>query len=111
MDKKEIEVVKRGQKKSFSDGIMECGADALRFALIDYIGQSESISLDIKRVESYRCWCNKQWNEEKFAIRRLGDGYVPPSGAINPVELPFICQWILSVLNKTIHQTVSSMES
>ncbi|PRQ20821.1 putative valine--tRNA ligase [Rosa chinensis] len=111
LDKKEIEVAKEGQKKSFPNGIKECGADALRFALIDYTAQSENINLDIKRVVGYRHWCNKLWNAVRFAILTLGDGYVPPSNAINPEELPFICQWILSVLNKTIDKTVSSLES
>ncbi|PRQ16271.1 putative valine--tRNA ligase [Rosa chinensis] len=111
LDKKEIEVAKEWQKKSFPNGIEECGADALRFALITYTHQAENINLDINRVMGYRHWCNKLWNAVRFAMLKLGDGYVPPSSEINPNELPFICQWILSVLNKAIDRTVSSMES
>ncbi|KAM5570845.1 valine--tRNA ligase, mitochondrial 1-like [Rosa sericea] len=111
LDKKEIEVAKEGQKKSFPNGIEECGADALRFALISYTHQTENINLDINRVVGYRHWCNKLWNAVRFAMLKLGDGYVPPSSEINPNELPFICQWILSVLNKAIDKTVSSLES
>ncbi|KAK9926074.1 hypothetical protein M0R45_023327 [Rubus argutus] len=111
LDKKEIEVAKEGQKKAFPNGIEQCGADALRFSLVAYTEQSENINLDIKRVVGYRHWCNKLWNAVRFAMLKLGDGYVPPANAINPEELPFICRWILSVLNKAIDKTVSSLEA
>ena len=57
----------------------------------------------------YRQWCNKLWNAIRFAMSKLGDDYVPPS-SVNPAALPFSCQWILSVLNKAIAKTVSSLE-
>ena len=43
-------------------------------------------------------------------MSKLGDDYIPPANLI-PEVLPFSCQWILSVLNKTISKTVNSLES
>ncbi|BFG23275.1 hypothetical protein CerSpe_095490 [Prunus speciosa] len=109
LDPRELAVAKEGQVKDFPKGIEECGADALRFALVSYTAQSDKINLDIQRVVGYRQWCNKLWNAVRFAMSRLGDDYVPPSD-VNPDVLPFSCQWILSVLNKVISKTVLSLE-
>lgn len=72
--------------------------------------QSDKINLDIQRVVGYRQWCNKLWNAVRFAMSKLGDDYVPPS-EVFPETLPFVCKWILSVLNKAISKTVSSLNS
>lgn len=45
LDPKEIEKAKAGQKADFPDGIEECGADALRFALVAYTSQVHSIAI------------------------------------------------------------------
>ncbi|MED6132273.1 Valine--tRNA ligase, mitochondrial 1 [Stylosanthes scabra] len=110
LDPKELAVAIDGQKKDFPNGIEECGADALRFALVSYTAQSDKINLDIQRVVGYRQWCNKLWNAIRFAMSKLGDNYIPPAN-LNPDVLPFSCQWILSVLNKTITKTIKSLES
>jgi valyl-tRNA synthetase len=39
LDPKELVVAIEGQKKDFPNGIDECGADALRFALVSYTAQ------------------------------------------------------------------------
>ena len=39
LDKKELEMAKKGQENDFPDGISECGVDALRFALVSYTAQ------------------------------------------------------------------------
>ncbi|GMY07076.1 valine--tRNA ligase, mitochondrial 1 isoform X2 [Fagus crenata] len=110
LDPRELTVAKEGQAKDFPNGIAECGADALRFALISYTAQSDKINLDIQRVVGYRQWCNKLWNAIRFALSRLGDDYVPPTN-VNPDVLPFSCQWILSVLNKAISKTNTALEA
>ncbi|GAU15479.1 hypothetical protein TSUD_45160 [Trifolium subterraneum] len=110
LDPKELAVAIEGQKKDFPNGIDECGADALRFALVSYTAQSDKINLDIQRVVGYRQWCNKLWNAVRFAMSKLGDNYKPPAN-LNPDALPFSCKWILSVLNKTILKTSKSLES
>lgn len=72
--------------------------------------QSDKINLDIQRVVGYRQWCNKLWNAVRFAMSKLGDDYTPPVNVV-PSDMPFSCQWILSVLNKAISRTVFSMDS
>lgn len=110
LDPTELKVAKEGQAKDFPNGIPECGADALRFALVSYTAQSDKINLDIQRVVGYRQWCNKLWNAVRFAMSKLGDDYTPPSKIV--VEsMPFTCQWILSVLNNAISKTVSSLDA
>jgi valyl-tRNA synthetase len=42
LDPSELVVAKEGQVKDFPNGISECGADALRFALIIYTAQVHS---------------------------------------------------------------------
>ncbi|XP_020258014.1 valine--tRNA ligase, mitochondrial 1-like [Asparagus officinalis] len=110
LDPKELEIAKEGQKKDFKDGIAECGADALRFALISYTAQSDKINLDVLRVVGYRQWCNKLWNAIRFAMSKLGDNYAPPA-AVAVDQMPSICKWILSSLNKAVAKTVSSLEA
>ena len=39
LDQRELVVAKEGQEKDFPNGISECGADALRFALVSYTAQ------------------------------------------------------------------------
>ncbi|KAL6905179.1 hypothetical protein ACP4OV_002780 [Aristida adscensionis] len=75
-----------------------------------YCSQSDKINLDIKRVHGYRQWCNKLWNGIRFAMNKLGDKYTPPA-TIAMCSLPPVCKWILSVLNKAIGRTVSSLEA
>jgi len=74
-----------------------------------FLIQSDKINLDIQRVVGYRQWCNKLWNAIRFAMSKLGDDYIPPA-SVNPNVMPFSCQWILSVLNKAVEKTVSSLE-
>ncbi|GAB2242518.1 hypothetical protein Droror1_Dr00019293 [Drosera rotundifolia] len=110
LDQAELKTAKAGQEKDFPNGISECGADALRFALVSYTAQSDKINLDIQRVVGYRQWCNKLWNAIRFAMSKLGDDYTPPTDVV-PEIMPFCCQWILSVLNKAIGETVASLEA
>ncbi|XP_065880919.1 valine--tRNA ligase, mitochondrial 1 [Euphorbia lathyris] len=110
LDQNELNVAKAGQKKDFPSGIAECGADALRFALVTYTAQSDRINLDIQRVVGYRQWCNKLWNAVRFAMSKLDIDYVPQL-SLDTDSLPFSCKWILSALNKAISRTISAMDS
>ena len=100
---KEIERAKASQKEDYPNGIPECGADALRFALCAYTSQGKfiladtiilfhvwlilglfhfparDINLDIKRVVGYRAFCNKIWNATKLILMKLGDNFLPNS--------------------------------
>lgn len=110
LDPKEVEKAASGQRADYPDGIEECGTDALRFALVAYTGQGRDINLDIKRVVSYRYWCNKLWNAIRFAMINLGDAF-QPSASLDVPSLPFACRWVLSRLNGAVAGTVKGMEA
>ncbi|KCZ79710.1 hypothetical protein H312_02900 [Anncaliia algerae PRA339] len=66
LSKKERDISLTYQKKTFPNGIKKCGADALRFCLLNYINDSKDISLDIKRVEGYSRFSNKLYHMVKY---------------------------------------------
>lgn len=37
--------------------------------------------MDVNRILGYRHFCNKLWNAVKFAMRTLGDNFVPSEKA------------------------------
>ena len=43
-------------------------------------------------------------------MTKFGDDYVLPTN-VNPDDLSFTCQWLLSVLNKAIFKTILTFES
>ncbi|EFN58150.1 hypothetical protein CHLNCDRAFT_141931 [Chlorella variabilis] len=110
LDPKEVEKAASGQRADFPDGIEECGTDALRFALVAYTSQGRDINLDIKRVVSYRHWCNKLWNAIRFAMINLGSEF-QPSEALDVPSFPFASRWILSKLNGAVGTTIRGMEA
>uniref|UniRef100_A0A4W5M726 valine--tRNA ligase n=1 Tax=Hucho hucho TaxID=62062 RepID=A0A4W5M726_9TELE len=94
LDPVEVEKAKQGQKSDYPTGIPECGTDALRFALCAYTSQGRDINMDVNRILGYRHFCNKLWNAVKFAMRTLGDNFVPSEKAQESVS----DRWILSRL-------------
>ena len=73
LPEKEVARAKKNNEAEFPAGIPECGSDALRFGLLAYTVQGRDINLDVKRVVSYRMFCNKLWNATKFALTFLDD--------------------------------------
>ena len=76
---------------------------------VAYTAQSDKINLDIQRLVGYRHWYNKLWNATRFAMINLGKDFLP-SENLDVKSLPYGCKWILSVLNKAVSKTVTSME-
>lgn len=97
-----MEKAKQGQKSDYPSGIPECGTDALRFALCAYTSQGRDINLDVNRILGYRHFCNKLWNAVKFAMRTLGDNFVPVEKAQLCGEESVSDRWILSRLCATV---------
>eukprot|EP00899_Mesostigma_viride_P028366 jgi/Mesvir1/8714/Mv02646-RA.1 len=110
LDAREVVKAKEGQSRDFPNGIAECGADALRFALVAYTSQARDINLDIMRVVGYRMWCNKLWNAIRFAMMNLGEGFMPSKQEeLDVAAAPFACKWILSRINAAISGMVTNM--
>ena len=72
--------------------------------------QGGDINLDIKRVVSYRHWCNKLWNAIKFGMLKL-KGFEPVAAPESLEGLPFACAWILDRLNTCVDKVVTGLES
>lgn len=95
LDPKEVSKAVAGQKQDFPNGIPECGADAMRFALCSYNLQSRDINLDILRVQGYRFFCNKLWNAIKFALIYF-DGTSKYTSTAALVSIPLLNSLICS---------------
>uniref|UniRef100_A0AAQ5YIR4 Valine--tRNA ligase n=1 Tax=Amphiprion ocellaris TaxID=80972 RepID=A0AAQ5YIR4_AMPOC len=100
LDPLEVEKAKQGQKSDYPNGIPECGTDALRFALCAYTSQGRDINLDVNRILGYRHFCNKLWNAVKFAMKTLGDNFVPLEKLSG--EESVSDRWILSRLSAAV---------
>ena len=88
----------------YPKGIPECGADALRFGLVEQARQGNDVNLDIDRVVGYRHFCNKLWNAVKFGNMAMGADFKPTYGVVEEkcAEFGFVDKWILSRLNTAI---------
>lgn len=108
LDAKELKTALAGQKADFgkTNGIPQCGADALRFALCAYTSSGRSINLDVLRVEGYRKFCNKLWNATKFALLKLDENFVPRTTSEPTKQESLVERWILHKLNEC-SQTVN----
>uniref|UniRef100_A0A3B5AMM4 Valine--tRNA ligase n=1 Tax=Stegastes partitus TaxID=144197 RepID=A0A3B5AMM4_9TELE len=100
LDPLEVEKAKQGQKSDYPNGIPECGTDALRFALCAYTSQGRDINLDVNRILGYRHFCNKLWNAVKFAMKTLGDNFVPLEKLCGDESVSD--RWILSRLSAAV---------
>jgi len=104
-DAKAAEQEKRSE---FPEGIVACGADALRFGLLDYLAQGRSINLDVSRVVGWRKFANKIWQAQSFVNMMMSscqaDDWAPKynvdtiaSALSRPID-----KWILNQLNECI---------
>ena len=93
------------KKKSFPEGMPECGADGLRLGLLAYTIQGRNINLDINRVVGYRQFGNKLWNAVKFTLFSLGPDYhFTPHFEIPAQNFTFQDRWILHKLAKATYE-------
>lgn len=105
LDPKEVERAMQYQKTAFPDGIPQCGSDAMHFAFCHYTTGGRDINMDIKVVDGYRKFCNKMYQATKFALMRLGDGYVPrPDNKLTGQE-SLVELWTVHNFNKAAQDT------
>ena len=121
IDYKDLDKALKGQQMDYPNGIPECGADAMRFALCAYTSQARDINLDVLRVVGYRNFCNKMWNATKFALNLL-DGFQPDDQTLQQRanlistdskdynDLMAINKWILSKLAKATEKVDAGMK-
>jgi len=107
----EVEKAMKGQEKDYPKGIGECGADALRFALLDYLAQDRNINLDVDRIFGYRLFCNKIWNAVRLGLTILPESFKANDLVTLQDSNMFVCRWILSRLARTISDCVDGFSS
>ncbi|KAL8987545.1 MAG: hypothetical protein Q9177_003253 [Variospora cf. flavescens] len=113
LDPKELATATKFQKASFPDGIPDCGADALRFSLIQYTTGGGDINFDIKVMHGYRRFCNKIYQATKYVLGKLPSSYTPPSSSSKSGLESLADRWILHKLNTAcaeIHDALAQRE-
>lgn len=73
--------------------------------------QSRSINLNIKKIETYRKFCNKIWNSFKFSMSKFE--FIKDFNDwknIDPRKESFLNSWILGKLEKAIVTINNSFE-
>ena len=98
LDPRELVKATKFQNTAFPDGIPECGADAIRFALAAYTTGGGDISLDIKVIHAYRKFCNKIYQATKYVLGKLGDDYIPLAIVAKQGKESLAERWILRKL-------------
>ena len=108
---KEIERASKWQKSAFADGIDECGADALRFSLINYTTGGGDINFDVKVMRSYRNFCNKIYQATKYVLGNLPADFVPAAhgGKTGRESLPE--RWILHKMTTAAREVNEALAS
>ncbi|KAL7819054.1 tRNA synthetases class I domain-containing protein [Trichoderma gracile] len=95
----EVQKATKYQKSAFPDGIPECGADALRFTMINATTGGGDINLEIKIIHGYRKFCNKIFQATKYVLGSLPKDFVPSkTGAVPGKTLAE--RWILHKMNQ-----------
>ncbi|KAK4161186.1 mitochondrial valine--tRNA ligase [Cladorrhinum sp. PSN259] len=100
------------QKAAFPQGIPECGADALRFALIAYSTGGGDINFDVKVIHLYRRFCNKIWNACKYVLGKLEtvENFVPAERRTLTGHESLAELWILHKMNYAVKAITEAIE-
>lgn len=64
-------VIKERTKKTFPQGIVATGTDALRFTFSALASVTRDIIWDMNRLKGYRNFCNKLWNASRFILMNV----------------------------------------
>ncbi|KAL8928715.1 MAG: hypothetical protein Q9172_000778 [Xanthocarpia lactea] len=113
LDPKELATATKFQKASFPDGIPECGADALRFSLVQYTTGGGDINFDIKVMHGYRRFCNKIYQATKYVLGKLPSSYTPPATSAKTGNESLADRWILHKFNTAsaeMHNALTNRE-
>ncbi|KAF2146525.1 uncharacterized protein K452DRAFT_294091 [Aplosporella prunicola CBS 121167] len=113
LDPKELKTASKYQQTAFPQGIPECGADALRFSLVQYTTGGGDIAFDVKVMHAYRRFCNKIYQATKYVLGKIDADYVPQKTADKTGKESLAERWILhklSIASKEINQALTDRE-
>lgn len=113
LDPKEIKNAEKYQKTSFPQGIPECGADALRFSLVQYTTGGGDIAFDVRVIASLRRFCNKIYQATKFVLGNLDADFKPQVSPSITGKESLSERWILHKFTnaaKEVNQALADRE-
>ncbi|MEE2684583.1 MAG: valine--tRNA ligase [Pseudomonadota bacterium] len=90
------ERIKKQTEEEFPEGINAYGADALRMTLASIATTGRDVSLDLKRVEGYRNFCNKIWNASQYVFQNI------PLNSVEETEYSLADKWMNSRFNRLV---------
>ncbi|XP_014482255.1 PREDICTED: valine--tRNA ligase, mitochondrial-like isoform X2 [Dinoponera quadriceps] len=94
----------RVNAKSYPEGIIDCGVDALRMALCSRNIKNHNVSFDIADCRTYKNLCNKIWQASKYMLLMVNEDR---EGNEDTENLSNLDRWILSRLSQTV-ETVNT---
>ncbi|KAF2224229.1 tRNA synthetases class I-domain-containing protein [Elsinoe ampelina] len=109
LDPKELKTATKYQKDSFPQGIPECGADALRFSLVQYTTGGGDIAFDVKVMHGYRRFCNKIYQATKYVLGNLPEGYTPQAKGGKTGKESLAERWILHKMNRAAKEVNAAL--
>jgi valyl-tRNA synthetase len=104
LDPAELKKATKYQQSSFPQGIPECGADALRFTLIQYTTGGGDIAFDVKVIHGVRRFANKIYQATKYVLGKIEPGYVPPATNTKAGNESLAERWILHKMNEAVKE-------
>jgi valyl-tRNA synthetase len=110
LDPKELKTATKYQQTSFPQGIPECGADALRFSLIQYTTGGGDIAFDVRVIHAYRRFANKIYQATKYVLGKMGDNYQPTATKAKTGKESLAERWILHKLNQASKDINKALE-
>jgi valyl-tRNA synthetase len=110
LDPKELKTATKYQQTSFPQGIPECGADALRFALISYTTGGGDIAFDVRVIHGYRRFANKIYQATKYVLGKVPADFVPNATAAPSGKESLAESWILHRFNEAAKKVNQQLE-
>lgn len=98
-------------KSSFSstNGIPECGVDALRFTLLSNDVKSHFVSFDVYQCHANKLFCNKIWQSIKYT-QLCYEKLKKVNEEITTKDLTYFDKWILSRLSTMVEIVNKSLD-
>ncbi|KOB72157.1 Valyl-tRNA synthetase [Operophtera brumata] len=111
LTKNELDRALAYHKSNFfnTNGIPDCGVDALRFTLLSQDIKSHFVNFDVAMCHSNKLFCNKIWQSVKY-MQLSYSKLKSTNDEITHDDLTYFDKWILSRLAKMVEKVNTSMD-
>lgn len=110
LNKEELNKALNYHKTNYSNtnGIPECGVDALRFTLLSQDIKSHFVNFDVHQCHANKLFCNKIWQSIKYM--QLSFDKLRPIEGITRNDLTYFDKWILSRLAEMVDKVNKAID-